>query len=346
MERSAEAIVVIGASAGGIEALREVVAELPPEYQAGILIVVHIGTSPSVLPRLLARVGPLPASHASHGEWIRPGHIYVAPPDHHLLVRGDRMELSRGPRENHSRPAIDPLFRSAARAYGRRVAGVILSGALNDGTAGLLSIKAHGGMAIVQDPADAIVGGMPESALRSVAADHVLAARDIGAFLVTLTGAPGEAHEVDAMAHDPDDDLSEIIQQDFAAQGRDRRLGQVTMYTCPDCGGTLWQAGSGPVLQFRCHVGHAWGPEVLLDLKSEELEAALWASVRLLEERATLSRQVAVRVRESTADVSRAVRIGEQAMLDEQRADLIRELLHAPLDVASQVAVENGHTAS
>ena len=168
-------IVVIGASAGGIEALRELVSELPADLPAALFVVVHIQPyAVSRLPEILSRAGALPATHASNGEPIQPGHIYVAPPDRHLLVRQGRIALSRGPRENHSRPAIDPLFRSAARAYGSRVIGVVLSGALYDGSMGLLVVKTRGGMAIVQDPREAAVDSMPRSALRLVEADAVL----------------------------------------------------------------------------------------------------------------------------------------------------------------------------
>lgn len=178
MERDeASPVVVIGASAGGIRALLEIVSQLPAEFPAPVLVVVHIGRGRSALPQIIERAGVLSASHARHGEPVRPGHIYVAPPDVHMLVRSGRIVLDRGPRENHSRPAIDPLFRSAASEYGSGTIGVILSGALSDGTAGLMMIKGHGGTVIVQDPEEAIVGGMPESALNLVDADQVLAAR-------------------------------------------------------------------------------------------------------------------------------------------------------------------------
>jgi len=147
MHQAESPIVVIGASSGGIQALLELIAELPAAYSAPVFVVVHVGTARSLLPNILARGSQLPASHADHGERFEPGHVYVAPPDCHMLVRGDRIELSHGPREKHSRPAIDPLFRSAARSHGPRVVGIILSGALSDGTTGLLAVKSHGGTA-------------------------------------------------------------------------------------------------------------------------------------------------------------------------------------------------------
>lgn len=334
-------IVVIGASAGGLQALLEVIAELPATFAAPVFVVVHVGTGRSVLPALLARGGALEASHAVHRERFVPGHIYVAPPDCHLLVREDRIELSHGPRENHSRPAIDPLFRSAAGAHGERVTGVILSGGLGDGSAGLAMIKAHGGTAVVQDPEDAIVESMPMTALRMVQADHVLSARGIGQHLASMPMSPAASDQDDRMDGSIDE-TAEFIQADFAEQEGNRRSGQLTMYTCPDCGGTLWQSDAGPIARFRCHVGHAWSIESLLGLKSEQLEAALWTSVRLLEERATLSRQVAFRVRNAGAGPDRSGRIDDQAQVDEQRADAIRALLdvslHAPVRAVSHGA--------
>ncbi|MDQ3444071.1 MAG: chemotaxis protein CheB [Chloroflexota bacterium] len=332
-------IVVIGASAGGIQALLEVIAELPANFAAPVFVVVHIGTGRSVLPTLLSRGSVLQATHATHGERFEAGHIYVAPPDCHMLVREDRIELSHGPRENHSRPAIDPLFRSAARAHGNRVTGVILSGALGDGSTGLMTIKGHSGTAVVQDPDDAIVESMPVSALRLVEVDQVLTARGIGQYLASMPMPASVKHVV---VGQEEEEGATFIQDDFAEQENDRRRGQLTMFTCPDCGGTLWQTADGPIAGFRCHVGHAWSLESLLGQKSEQLEAALWSSVRLLEERATLSRQTAVRIRGSGAGPGRSGRVDDQAQVDEQRADAIRELLdvslHAPVRAVSHGA--------
>lgn len=333
MHRNESSIVVIGASAGGIQALLEVIAELPATYASSIFIVVHVGTARSLLPTILSRGSQLAASHASDGEQFVAGHIYVAPPDFHMLVREDRIELSHGPRENHSRPAVDPLFRSAARAHGSRVTGIVLSGALSDGTTGLLSVKSHGGTVIVQDPEDAIVEGMPVSALRLVDADQVLPAREIGRFLASadVSASPlQEAGHID----DPFEAPAKKIRADFLGQERDSRGDQLTMYTCPDCGGTLWQSDTGKHLGFQCHVGHTWGIESLLGQKSEELEAALWSCVRMLEERATLSRQVAVRLRDAGDQPIRTERVEDQAQLDEQRADAVRSLLDGSVAVA------------
>jgi two-component system, chemotaxis family, protein-glutamate methylesterase/glutaminase len=347
-------IVVIGASAGGIQALTALVAGLPRDFPASLLVVVHIPPyAVSRLPEILSRSGPLPAVHAQHGEVIEPGCIYIAPPDRHLLVRTGRIELSRGPRENHCRPAIDPLFRTAARVYGPRVIGIVLSGALYDGSMGLLAIKTRGGMAIVQDPKEAIVDSMPRRAIERVAAEHILPVADIAAAITDLVRRPVTAQGGPSMVNtiDAEERLEAVIAEDFVEQAKDGRTEETTLFTCPDCGGVLWQGGEGPVLRFRCHVGHAFAPEVLLSQKSEELETALWSSLRLLKEKATLTLQLANRTRASGNGKAgqAAERIAEQAELDQRHAQVIQELLEAmpsPMDQAAVVthAMNDGQT--
>lgn len=333
-------IVVIGASAGGIQALTTLVAGLPRDFPASVLVVVHIPAyAISRLPEILSRSGPLPAAHAQQGEVIEPGRISIAPPDRHLLVRTGRIELSRGPRENHCRPAIDPLFRTAARVYGPRVIGIVLSGALYDGSMGLLAIKMRGGMAIVQDPREATVDSMPRRAIERVTTEHILPVAEIAAALTDLVRQPVTARRGTSMINtiDPEERLEEVIAEDFVEQASDGRTEETTIFTCPDCGGVLWQGGEGPLRRFQCHVGHAFAPEVLLSQKSEELETALWSSLRLLKEKATLTRQLANRTRTSgNGKASQAAeRIAEQAELDERHARAIQELLEAmpsPMD--------------
>lgn len=324
-------IVVIGASAGGIEPLIALIGRLPAGLATSVFVVVH--TPPqaaSRLPQILDRAGELPAAHAEDGEAIVPGRIYVAPPDRHLLVRRGAVEVSRGPRENHSRPAIDPLFRSAARSYGSRVVGVILSGALYDGAAGLLAVKERGGVAIVQDATEATISSMPLRALNLVDADLVLPAAEIGDAIARY--AQGDAAEPEAQGDDTmmDDEerLREVIAGDFAEQARNGRADETTVYTCPDCGGVLWQTEHGPGTWFQCHVGHGYAPEVLLGQKSEELEAALWSCMRLLREKATLTRQSATRYQEASNE-NLAERVEEQAVVAERHAEVLRELLEA-----------------
>ena len=340
-------IVVIGASAGGIPALITLVAGLPRDFPASLLVVVHIPPyAKSRLPEILSRAGPLPATHVQQGEAIEPGHIYVAPPDRHLLVRNGWIELSRGPRENHARPAIDPLFRTAARTYGPRVIGIVLSGALYDGSMGLLAIKTRGGVAVVQDPREAIVDSMPRRALERAAVEHILPVAEMAALLTDLVRQPVVAHGGKSMVDtiDSEERLEAAIAEDFTEQASDGRTEETTLFTCPDCGGVLWQGGTGPVLRFRCHVGHAFAPKVLLSQKSEELEAALWSSLRLLKEKATLTQQLATRTRAAgngRASNPAADRIAEQAQLDEQHMRAIQALLDAmpsPMDQAVVVA--------
>lgn len=318
-------IVVIGASAGGIPALTTLVAGLPADLPAALFVVVHVpNVGTSRLPELLSHAGPLPAHRAESREPIEHGRIYVAPPDYHLLLRHGRVELDHGPRENHTRPAIDPLFRTAARAYGPRIIGIVLSGALHDGSLGLMSIKTRGGIAIVQDPAEAIVDSMPRNALKLVAADYILPTSEIAPVVTALTredvGAGGSPMT------DDEERLEIVVADDFIEQASGERADETTVYTCPECGGVLWQGDAGPALWFRCHVGHAYAPEILLGQKEEQLEAALWTSLRLLKEKATLSRQLANRSRESGL-TSAAERIDERALLDEQHAQAIQELL-------------------
>jgi two-component system chemotaxis response regulator CheB len=310
-----------------------VVRALPPDLPAAVFVVVH--TPPhgaSRLPDILSRSGALPAGHALDGERVLPGRIYVARPDHHMLVRPGTVEVSRGPRENHTRPAIDPLFRTAARAYGPRVIGVILSGALYDGAAGLLAVKQRGGFAIVQDAEDAMVPSMPLRALELMEPDMVLPAAEIGDAIARTVVAGAGTEEVRTVMDD-EERVKAVMSEDFAEQARNERADEVTLYTCPDCGGTLWQSAQGPGTWFQCHVGHGYGLEVLLSLKSEEVEAALWKCIRLLREKATLTRQSVARYGELGNDAL-AGRAEEQAQADEQHAESLRTLLEAVPSVA------------
>ena len=280
-------IVVVGASAGGVEALADLAASLPDDLAAAVFVVLHLpATGTSALPEILRRHGPLPAAHVNDGEPIRPGRIYVAPPDHHVLVRTGHVHLSRGPRENGHRPAIDPLFRSAAREYATEVIGVVLSGALDDGTAGLLAIKSRGGVAVVQQPTDALYPGMPGNALEHVQVDHVVAAASIGKLLTRLVADLLDAPREPA----PTGMRVEVEMEGFAPEAfESNHPGRPSGFSCPDCNGVLWQIKDGGPERYRCRVGHAWSPESLLSQQSEALEAALWVALRSLEERAALA---------------------------------------------------------
>src|SRR4029453_2096496 len=275
---------------------------------------------------ILSRHGPLPAGHVRDGEPIQPGQIYVAPPDHHVLLRTGHVHLSRGPRENGHRPAVDPLFRSAAREYATRVVGVVLSGALDDGTGGLLAIKSRGGIAVVQDPADALYPGMPGNALQHVEVDHVLPAAAMGELLARLIADSAEAPADPA----PTGMRVEVEMEGFSMEAFEgHHPGRPSGFSCPDCHGVLWQIKDGGLERYRCRVGHAWSPESLLTQQSEALEAALWVALRSLEERAALARRLAEPARNRGHSIT-ATRFEEQADEAQHAARLVRDLLLDP----------------
>jgi two-component system chemotaxis response regulator CheB len=285
-------VIVVGASAGGVQALQQLAAQLPPELPASVLVVLHLmPQANSVLADILDRAGPLPATQARDGEHLERGHVYVAPPDFHLLLRGDAIHLSAGPRENGHRPAIDPLFRSAARAYGRRAIGVILSGTLDDGTDGLRMIKERGGATVVQDPEDAAYPEMPRSAIDYVGPDRVVPLATMGATLFDLLDAPLDASSPAAIA-DPETQPVDLVEVEF---GRDAPVGDPTLITCPDCGGVMLERDEGTLIRYACQVGHAYSPDSLEEQQDAALEHALWNAVRTLEERADLLRRMAQR---------------------------------------------------
>ncbi|MCP6763045.1 MAG: chemotaxis protein CheB [Fischerella sp. CENA71] len=319
-------IIVVGTSAGGVEALTHLVKNLPPDIKAAILIVLHVPShGTSVLPRILKRAGSLPVSHVKDGEAILVGKIYVAPPDYHLLVKKGHVHLSRGARENSHRPAIDPLFRTAARAYGRRVVGVILTGVLDDGTAGLKAVKMRGGVAVVQDPNNAMYPGMPSSAIENVYdIDYVLSLAEIPGVLVELANTPVEEEEnfvPEQMEYE-----SEIAELDMEAINNDSRPGKPSGFVCPECGGSLWELQEGDLLRFRCRTGHAFSAETLLAEQSDALEDALWIAMRALKEKSSLARRMAARLSDRNHILS-AERLQQEAQDCDQRAAVIREVL-------------------
>lgn len=290
-------VVVVGASAGGVEALRELVAGFPASFPAAILVVLHMSeNAPSVLPEILSRASRLPAEHPRHGERIRPGRIYVAPPGHHMVLDETRIRLSKGPKEHHTRPAIDPLFRSAALHFGPRAIGVVLTGFLDDGTAGLVAIKARGGLSIVQDPAEARHSSMPLNALRHDSPDYCLPLAQIAARLVDLTSLAREpVQPAPIPASDP-----LIIEVEAAARDEARymepemfKLGTPSVYSCPDCHGVLFEIGQGQELRFRCRTGHAFTALTLLSQQASDMEAQVWSTIRAMEEHASLALRIA-----------------------------------------------------
>lgn len=292
-------IVVVGASAGGVSAVRALLHELPKDFPAAIFVVLHISPhSRSALPHIFSRAGVLPARHPADGEPIRPGCVYVAPPDRHMLVFPGHVRLSRGPKENHTRPAIDPLFRSAALAYGPRVIGVVLTGYLDDGTAGLVAIKARGGISVVQDPDDARCGAMPLNALRGDSPDHCVPLADLPELLIRLAAEPAPSEELFPV---PDWLAVEVRISAEEGGAADHPnipdIGRLAPFVCPECSGTLFEVEDGRTLRFRCRVGHAYSHESLAAFQVEGLEAALWMALRALKESASLSRRLAERAR-------------------------------------------------
>ncbi|HLJ36058.1 MAG TPA: chemotaxis protein CheB [Ktedonobacteraceae bacterium] len=285
-------IIVIGASAGGVEALIMLTGTLPSNWTAAVFIVLHVpAQSPSLLPDILNRSGRLNVVNATDNADIEYGHIYVAPPDFHLLVEREHMRVVSGPRENRHRPAIDPLFRSAAAAYGPRVTGVILTGSLDDGTAGLQEIKRCGGLAIVQDPQNALFPSMPLSALANVQVDFTLPLAEIGPLLGRLSyESSGEESTITV-----DEEMKKELrleQMNPALMHTNERRGKPSVYSCPDCGGVLWEIEDDSILRFRCRVGHAFSIESMFAGQSESVENALWVALKNLQENADFTRRL------------------------------------------------------
>ncbi|MFB2838552.1 chemotaxis protein CheB [Floridanema evergladense] len=318
-------IIVIGASAGGVEAVTQLVRSLPADIPAAIFVVIHIAAhSKSVLPQILQRRGHLPAIHPKDGEKILHGKVYVAPPDLHLLIKPGYINLAHGPKENRHRPAVDPLFRSAAQAYTNRVVGVILSGSLDDGTAGLLVVKKLGGIAIAQDPEEALYDGMPGSAIENVEVDYVLSIAEISKKLVDLAG---ESVEIQNHSVDPDLEIeTDMAELDKEAVQSQERPGRESPYSCPECGGVLWEINNGNFMRFRCRTGHAFSPDSLFAEQSDALEQALWVALRALKEQSGLSRKLAQRAKEQNHSIV-ANRFAERAQEADARADVIRRVL-------------------
>jgi two-component system, chemotaxis family, protein-glutamate methylesterase/glutaminase len=317
-------IVVVGASAGGVEALRTLVAGLPADFPACVLVVLHVPpTGTSALPAILDRVGALPVAHAQDGMPLTPGRILVAPPDHHLIVLSDSVTLSRGPRENGHRPAVDVLFRSAARAHEGRVVSVVLSGALDDGAAGTVAVKQRGGVGIVQDFEDALHASMPRAACAAADVDHVVAAKEMPSLLSELVREPATAGNEPAPLMEMESALADL---DAAAMHHHDRPGNPSGFGCPDCHGALFEITEGALTRFRCRVGHAWSPESLLAQQSLALEGALWMALRSLEEKAALSVDMADRAGSAGHHLT-AARFRETAEETLGAAELVRELI-------------------
>lgn len=319
-------IIVIGASAGGRDALTELFRDLSAQLPAAFFIVWHMSPyGKGMLPYALARVTALPVADAQDGEPIVRGRIYVAPVDHHLLVERDRIRVTKGPRENRFRPAIDPLFRSAAYAYGPRVIGVVLSGALNDGTSGLWAIKDRGGIAIVQDPDDAQVPSMPQSAIENVEINYRVPVAEMPALLQRLVSEQLVIEDFSLENAKMETEVNFAKAEDIA-ENQIAGLGQVSELTCPECHGALWRLMEGKLMRFRCRTGHAYTAEALLQDLTESIEVMEWTIMRGIEERAALLRHMAQHLREG-GDLQAGERVQRQAEHAWEHAQRLRRVL-------------------
>lgn len=312
-------IIVIGASAGGVDVLPKLIASLPADLPAAVFVVLHIpAQGPDLLPQIIGRDAALSVRNGIDGEKIQRGRVYLAPPDHHLQMDPGCVRLARGPRENRHRPAIDALFRSAAEAHGPRVIGVVLTGHLDDGTAGLNSVKTQGGIAIVQDPKDAVAPAMPASALRNVKVDHCVPLPEIGPLLVRLAASQTRLKRKIKPVR--------VRKRSMTPKEMEKEFGPPTPYVCPECNGPLWETKSSSSLQFRCHVGHAYSPDSLLADHAEGLERALWSAVRTFDEQAALLRRLGERRFQSQSYGSK---LEDRAGECEAKAEVIRKLLQS-----------------
>jgi two-component system chemotaxis response regulator CheB len=310
-----------------VEALISLCRRLPEEFPAAICVVLHIPSeSPSLLAQILEREGTIEAKTAEHGEVLRSGTLYVAPPDRHFLIeRGGVVRLSRGPRENRHRPAIDPLFRSAAIVYGEGTIGVVLTGSLDDGTVGLLAVKRRGGITVIQDPDEALYPSMPRSALENVDVDHVVPLAALPSLLERLLG---EEHRgtVDETSLAEMQMEERIAAMDSETMQADDRPGTPSAFSCPDCGGVLWEVADGELVRYRCRVGHAYSPESMLGAQSDVLEEALWEALKTLEESARLAKRLADAERKRGHDWI-VKRFEEREADARARAEVIRQVI-------------------
>lgn len=322
-------IIVIGASAGGLKALSTIVSALPTDIDAAFFIVQHLeANKPSILPQILEDIGSLPTAHPKDKEKIQKGRIYIAPPDNHLLVNKGYMRVVRGPQENRFRPAIDALFRSAARAYGPRVVGVVLTGYLDDGTVGLMAVKKRGGVAVVQDPTEAEYPSMAKSALRYVKVDECIQLREIPKLLARLADEPA----ADESAYPIPKEIE--VESNIAEQQMNTKeflenveqIGMRTTYTCPECNGSIWQIDSEEPLRFRCHTGHSFTADIFLQEQTQNLENALWSAIRVMEEKVTFSRQMAERMKNYNLD-NAVKKYEDYARNLDKEVSIVRELI-------------------
>jgi two-component system, chemotaxis family, protein-glutamate methylesterase/glutaminase len=337
-----QAVVVAGASAGGVEALVALVGSLPRDFPHPVLVVLHVSpTGTSVLPAILSRACSLPVTSATDGEEIRPGHVYVAPPDLHLVVEDSHLRLSQAPRENGHRPAIDATMRTTAGAYDGDAIGIVLSGSRDDGTAGLMAIKARGGTAIVQDPNEALYPAMPLSAMAHARPDAVLRIAEMARWILDHV-PPDDPREGDPpMLPEDDTAAPRLVAAPAPTHDRPRTApGSGTRFTCPDCGGVLFARREGDLERFECSVGHVFSIESFSSAQAEALENALWAAVRALEDRAAMLNRLAKRAQDGAQRRS-AQTFGRQAQEALERARTIRDAIERSAADQAMTAAES-----
>ncbi len=316
-------VVVIGTSAGGLNALQKLISQLQPGFPFPVLVVQHISedATGNVLLSALQKFGNLKCEHAKHRDKLAPGHLYLAPSGHHLMVgRGLEVLVTKGAHENRSRPAIDPLFRSAAVAFGSGTIGILLTGYLDDGTAGLKAIKRCGGVAIVQDPADAEYPDMPTNALNQVDVDYCLPLSAMGSLLYQLINKkrPGTKNIPKDVIIEAN--IAERVLSDLPSVNA---LGEQVPFNCPGCGGVLWKVDEGAALRFRCHTGHAYTASALVAEQTKKIEETLWVSLRMFEERKNLLLTMANKKNSINAKSAR-----QRAEQSQVHIDRIRQMLH------------------
>ncbi|HEU0101136.1 MAG TPA: chemotaxis protein CheB [Mycobacteriales bacterium] len=337
-------LVAVAASAGGVEALKVLVADLPADLPAAVLVALHLPKdAQSLLAQILARKSRLPVVVAVHGAPLRRGHVYVATPDSHLLVRDDRILLGQGPRENGHRPAHDAMLRSVALAAGPRAVGVVLTGLLDDGAAGLAAVQRYGGTCIVQEPADSEFPSMPRAALAAVPAArsaplHALA-KEVARAVEEPAAGP-VPHVDDAQRHLDEVELSSA-ERGSPVMADGRTPGEPSPFSCPDCHGVLNHVPDNDLMRFRCRTGHAWTSQSLAAQQEEQVEEALWIALRVLEERADLSRRLAGEAKESSRDWS-SVHFSRRAEEADRSAALIRRVLDEELSSADRALPATG----
>jgi two-component system, chemotaxis family, protein-glutamate methylesterase/glutaminase len=321
-------IIVVGASAGGLEALKLLLAGLPVDIPAAVLIVWHIAPeSHNMLPALLGKQGRLPVEPARDGGVIKPGHVYVAVPNRHLLITpAGRMRITYGPKENRFRPAVDALFRSAAQAFGPRVIGVVLTGMLDDGTAGLWAVKDRGGLAVVQDPLEAAYPSMPQTAAQYVQVDAMVPMAAMAATLVELVAQPLPEQLVKPASVELDLEAKIASNRDALSEGI-LEAGELTPFTCPECQGSLVQLNTGGIPRFRCHTGHAFSIHSLLAEAAERAEQRLWTAARAVEESGLMMRHLAEHLSEKPNEQETAAQLTRKAQRAEQTVLELRHML-------------------